>query len=64
MRKSLLAIVVAMSMLVSACNEQNSNAATTQLQQAEQKISQLNEQLAKSQQELTALQQSIAGKNR
>ncbi|WP_420808178.1 DUF3298 domain-containing protein [Actinobacillus ureae] len=51
-----------MSMLVSACNEQNSNAATTQLQQAEQKISQLNEQLAKSQQELTALQQSIAGK--
>ncbi|WGE73276.1 DUF3298 domain-containing protein [Actinobacillus equuli subsp. haemolyticus] len=61
MRKSLLAIVVAMGMLVSACDEKNSASTTTQLQQAEQKISQLNEQLAKSQQELTALQQSIAG---
>ncbi|WP_018652332.1 RsiV family protein [Actinobacillus capsulatus] len=63
MRKSLLAIVVVMSMLVSACDEQNTDAATAQLQQAEQKISQLNEKLAKSQQELTTLQQSIAGKN-
>lgn len=62
MRKSLLAIVVAMSILVSACDEQNADATTVQLQQAEQKISQLSEQLAKSQQESIALQQSIAGK--
>ncbi|WP_150540301.1 RsiV family protein [Actinobacillus vicugnae] len=62
MKKSLLAVLVTLGLMLCACDEQNTTETHAQLQQAEQQISQLNEQLAKSQQELTALQQSIAEK--
>lgn len=62
MKKSLLAIVVTMGILISACDEQHSNTTNTQLQQAEQEISKLNAQLEKTKQELAALQQSSAVK--
>ncbi|WP_172539916.1 RsiV family protein [Actinobacillus lignieresii] len=62
MNKTALALLFSGIFVLSACDDKNTQALTEKLQQAEQKIIQLDEQLAKSQQELTAFRQSIAGK--
>ena len=56
MKKSLFALLISSTFLLSACNEKDTQALNEKLQQAEQTITQLNQDLAKSQQDLTALQ--------
>lgn len=54
MKKSYLALFAASIFLLSGCNEKETQALTEKLQKAEQTITQLNQDLAKSQQDFTA----------
>lgn len=54
MRKSLITLLISSVFMLSACNEKDTQAFNEKLQQAEQTIAQLNQELAKSQQNLTA----------
>lgn len=60
MNKTALALLFSGVFILSACDDKNTQALTEKLQQAEQTIAQLNEQVAKFQQESTALPQPIA----
>ena len=54
MKKSYLALFAASIFLLAGCNEKETQALTEKLQKAEQTITQLNQDLAKSQQDFTA----------
>lgn len=54
MKKSLLALLISSVFALSACNEKEVQALNEKLQQSEQTIAQLNQELAKSQQNFTA----------
>ncbi|WGE31914.1 RsiV family protein [Actinobacillus genomosp. 2] len=62
MNKTALSLLIAATLMLTACDDKNNQVLTEKLQQADQTITQLNQQLADSQQKLTALQQTVAEK--
>ncbi|WGE89308.1 RsiV family protein [Actinobacillus arthritidis] len=63
MNKTALSLLIAATLMLTACDDKNNQALTEKLQQAEQTITQLNQQITDSQQKLTALQQTVVEKS-